>query len=158
MTPEEFLAAYRDIKDTAIAKAEAAAAHKAAWERFTARGGNRKALKLIEAYQRERDDSDVLLLVRETARYAAWLNMEIGTQANLFGDDEAPAVNPVGVIQQQHAEWLAESSGYKAGIAGDPIDNNPHPIATVEYVAWRRGHGDGAESRKAADDMRPADD
>ena len=158
MTPEDFLAAYRDMRDKLRLKTEAVAAYKASRDNFFAKGGNQKSLKIVELYQGLKDGGEITLVVRETARYAAWLNLDIGTTPDLFGDDEAPPVNPVGVIQQQHSEWEAESRGYKAGIAGEPIDNNPFSIASMEYVAWRRGHADGVESRKAAEDMKPSED
>jgi hypothetical protein len=140
MSPEEFLACYREIKDTKRAKDEASSAHKAAREKFKSRGGDLNALKITDHLQ-SLDDAEAELRMRETIRYAAWLGLEIGTQVDMFGD--APQVDLTASVQSQHREWQAEQDGYKAGRAGEPIDNNKFAGGSPLYARWRSGWNDG---------------
>ena len=147
MSPEDFLEHYREIKDTKRVKDEAAAAHKAARERFKSRGGDLNAMKIVD-HLSGLDDAEAELRMRETIRYAAWLGLEIGTQTALF--DDAPQVDLTANVAAQHREWAAEQSGYKAGKAGEPIDNNPHAGGSPYFERWRYGWNDGQAAAVAA--------
>lgn len=140
VSPEEFLALYRRIKDTKRAKDEAASAHKASREDFKSKGGDLNALKIVDHLQ-GLDDAEAELRMRETLRYAAWLGLEIGTQVDLFGG--TPQVDLTANVQAQHREWQVEQDGYKAGKAGEPIDNCPHPGGSPFHAHWRSGWHDG---------------
>lgn len=140
ISPEDFLACYREIRDTKRAKDEAGAAHKAARERAKSRGIDLNALKIVE-HLSTLDDADAELRMRETLRYAAWMGMEVGTQPDMFGG-EAP-VDLTGKVQSQHREWDAEQKGYKAGKDGEPIDNCPFSGGSPFVSRWRQGWQDG---------------
>lgn len=152
MSAEEFLACYRKIKDTKRLKDEASSAHKAAREDFKSKGGDLNALKIVDHLQ-SLDDADAELRMRETLRYAAWLDLEIGTQAELF--DGEPQIDLTASVSAQHREWQAEQDGYKAGKAGEPIDNNKFPGGSPLHVRWRAGWNDGQAALGAA--MKPKD-
>jgi ribosome modulation factor len=153
MPPEEFLEHYRRIKDTKRLKDEASSAHKAAREDFKAKGGDLNALKIVDHLQ-GLDDAEAELRMRETLRYAAWLGLEIGTQTELFGD--APMIDLTANVRAEHASWEVEQSGYKAGKAGEPIDNCPHPGGSPHHTRWRSGWHDGQAALAAT--MKPKDD
>ena len=139
MNPEDFLTAYREIEETKKAKDEASAAHKAAREKFKAAGGDLNAFKIVKHLQ-GLDDAEAELRMRETIRYASWLGLEVGTQSDLFSG--APVDLTINV-QSQHREWQAEQDGYKAGKAGEPIDNCPHSGGSPLTARWRQGWHDG---------------
>lgn len=153
IAPEDFLSLYRAMKDTKRQKDEAAAAHKAARENFKAAGGDLNAMKIVDHLQKV-DDAEAELLMRETLRYAGWLGLEIGTQTELFGD--APQIDLTAGIQSQHREWEVEQAGYKAGKAGEPIDNCPHPGGSPFFTRWRSGWHDGQAALAVT--LKPKDD
>lgn len=145
MTPEEFLACYRDIKDGKRWKDEGGAAFKAATERFISLGGDKVALKIVELLQKVEDER-AELIVRTTLQYASWLDLQIGTQLTMF--EEAP-VNLTAGVQAQHREWQAEQDGYAAGKAGEPVDNCPYATVSPYNVRWRSGHQDAVTAYSA---------
>ncbi len=153
VSPEEFLALYRRIKDTKRAKDEASSAHKAAREDFKAKGGDLNALKIVDHLQ-GLDDAEAELRMRETLRYAAWLGLEIGTQIELFG--ETPQIDLTASVTAAHREWETEQAGYKAGKGGEPIDNCPHPGGSPHHTRWRSGWHDGQAALVAT--MKPQED
>ena len=153
LAPEDFLKLYRAIKDTKRVKDEASSAHKAARENFKAAGGDLNAMKIVDHLQ-GLDDAEAELRMRETLRYAAWLGLEIGTQIDMFGD--APQVDLTASVASQHREWEAEQAGYKAGKAGEPIDNCPHSGGSPYFVRWRQGWNDGQAALAAT--LKPNDD
>lgn len=140
MSPEDFLRHYRAMKEAKRRKVEAAEAFKAARADFKAAGGDLNAFKIVEHLQ-TLDDADAELRMRETLRYAAWLDLDIGTQTDMFGD--GPQVDLTGAVQAQHREWQAEQDGYKAGKDGQPIDNCPHAGGSPFFTRWRAGWRDG---------------
>ena len=148
MAPEDFLAHFRAIKDTKRAKDEAGAAHKAAREAFKAAGGDLNALKIVD-HLMSLDDADAELRMRETLRYCGWLDLPLGTQADLFGGEAPPDLTAS--VTAQHREWQAEQDGYKAGKDGEPIDNNPHPSASPFFTRWRTGWHDGVTARTVSE-------
>lgn len=144
VAPEDFLRHYRAIHDAKRAKEEAAAAYQAARHSAKAAGVDMDAMKIVE-HLSSLDDADAELRMRETLRYAAWMGLEIGTQADMFGD--APEIELVGKVSAQHAEWKAEQDGYKAGKGGEPRDNCPIAATSPLHPAWNRGWREGAEFR-----------
>ncbi len=153
MSPEEFLKHYRAMKDAKRCKEEAGEAFKATRAAFKAVGGDLNAFKIVEHLQ-SLDDADAELRMRETLRYASWLDLDIGTQADMFGG--AQQINLTGAVQAEHQAWVSEQAGYKSGKDGEPIDNCPHPGGSPFHVSWRRGWHDGQAAIAAA--MRPKDD
>lgn len=153
VAPEEFLRHYRAIHDAKRAKEEASAAYSAARNAAKAAGVDMNALKIVE-HLSSLDDADAELRMRETLRYAAWMGLEIGTQADMF--DAPPETELVGQVSAQHAEWRAEQAGYKAGKDGEPRDNCPLPSTSPLNPAWHRGWKDGSEFR--ANTQAPKDE
>lgn len=153
MSPEEFLKHYRAMKDAKRRKEEAGEAFKAARADFKAAGGDLNAMKIVEHFQ-TLDDTDAELRMRETLRYASWLDLDIGTQTDMFGD--APQVNLTGAVQAEHQSWVAEQAGYKSGKDGEPIDNCPHAGGSPYHVSWRRGWHDGQAALAVG--LKPKDD
>jgi ribosome modulation factor len=140
ISPERFLSLYRDIKDTKRHKEEAAAAHKAAKDRAKSEGVDLNSLKIVE-HLTTLDDAEAELRMRETLRYAAWLGLEVGTQADMFGEGDGPRLTDK--ITGQHQEWKAEQDGYTAGKDGEPADNCPHPGTSPLRERWMTGWRDG---------------
>ena len=84
----------------------------------------------------------VLLLTARGEAVDRILGLEIGAQTELFGEQPS-MVNLTGAVQTAHREWQCEQDGYKAGKAGEPIDNNPHPGGSPYFTRWRAGWQDG---------------
>jgi hypothetical protein len=101
---------------------------------------NDKALKLVEQLaELDADEADVLM--RQTFRYAFWLELPIGTQAKFF-EDAAPQLSPEAQAEQR--EWAA-GDGLMAGLGGEPKDNNPHTPGMREHAAWAKQWATGNE-------------
>lgn len=142
LSPNTFLELFREL---GIAQREIDAAtgrKRAILKRAKAAGIDLDALALMQRLAKLETDEAAMRL-RNLARYSAWANMPIGTQADLFGatDDQRPTEK----AQAEHNEWQADDAGYQAGKAGDSIDNNPHPAGTPFYDRWRQGWHKGQE-------------
>ena len=64
------------------------------------------------------------------ARVMRWMNIQIGTQESLFGEDRTPAVDK------------AKAEGKRQGLAGETM-NNPHHHTTEAHRAHNEGHAEG---------------
>ncbi len=94
---------------------------------------------LLEALAaRARDPDELAAEQQQRARYFAWLALPVGTQAALFAGAADDALTEPQSTEQ--ALWEADDAGYRAGRAGHPRDETPHPLGSVFHVEWDKGY------------------
>jgi ribosome modulation factor len=90
---------------------------------------------------RRRELSDVIDEERTYVRYAALLNMPLHQQ-DLFPPSEEPIrFTDDSEEAQKQRIFDADDGGYRAGLNGRSIDDNPHHQAEAsdEFTSWRAG-------------------
>jgi hypothetical protein len=90
--------------------------------------------------------------------YAAWIELPIGSQIDMFGKPEPATVDAKAAAEQR--EWQAGEDGAHAGKAGHERDGNPFSTGTAEYVAWDKAWARGNKvwlkgQEKIAGEMGP---
>lgn len=131
--PDTFRRHYREIRDAKDQHHDTGMAVARAKKAAKADGIDLDALKMIE--QLAKLDQDVVeLLLRNVGLYAGWLELPIGTQANLFGPPETGNGK-----DPKHIEWEATNAGILAGTKGEERNTNRHKAGTLEFAAWDKG-------------------
>lgn len=146
VTPETVLQHWREISRTAREAREAQSKARHARKRAKDAGINMSAFAMLETLAKL-DTEDATLRLRDTLRMAAWLELPLGQQANLFGFDDAQRPSEKASAEQR--EWAAEETGYEAGRAGRAGDDTPYPAGSPLhqrwYTGWTRGQAAIAE-------------
>jgi hypothetical protein len=155
--PATFLKHYRDIRDLKDARDDAAMALARAKKSAKNDGIDLDALKMLEKLSKL-DVDEAEMQLKNLRMYAAWIELPIGSQIDMFGKPEPAAVDAKDAAEQ--AEWQAGGDGYKAGEAGHQRDTNPFSAGTAEYVAWDKSWARGNKvwlngQKKIAGEMAP---
>lgn len=147
LEPESFLSAWRRIGDRKLAADEAKAGVKAAVATARHMGTDLAALKFVGKLAALPQD-EARSALRNVILYAAWLDLGLGDQRELF-DLNSDLAGLTGRVVNEHRDWEAERAGYEAGKADTPLDANTHTPGSSEYERWVVGWHDGAATRKA---------
>lgn len=149
LEPEVFLSSHRRISDWLLKADEFKASGKAAVNTAKALGVNLGAYKLVRKLAKmERADAEALL--RDTLLYAKWLDLGLGDQLDLFGQDDTALSGLTAKVVTEHKGWEAEKEGYEAGKSGEPSDNCKHNPGTEFHQRWMVGwHGGNAFRQEA---------
>ncbi len=134
-TPDDFLTHFRAVVAAKRALEEAQSAHQHALKKAKGAGINLDAFKAV-LKARKAEPEQVEQNLRDFARYARWLEMPIGTQPGLFGDD-APVPDDKATTEQR--EWAADEAGYDAGRNGRNRGDCPFPLGTPFHARWDAG-------------------
>lgn len=134
-TPEQFLEHYRAVVAAKRALEEAQSVHQHAMKRAKNAGINLDSFKAV-IKARKVEPEVVEQNMRDFARYARWLEMPIGHQPGLFGDD-APPVDDKAAAEQR--EWAAEEAGFEAGRNGRNRSDCPYELGTPFHQRWDSG-------------------
>jgi ribosome modulation factor len=135
LDPNEFLNHVRAVAAAKRTLAEAQSAHQHAMKKAKAAGINPAAFGAI-LQARKQEPEVIEQNMRDFARYARWLEMPIGTQPGLFGDD-VPPVDEKAATEQR--EWAAEEAGYEAGRNGRNRSDCPFPAGSPFHARWDDG-------------------
>lgn len=95
--------------------------------------------------ERQREDAEVIDEERTYIRYRAILNMPIH-QLDLFPAEDTPvAFDADSEAGQKQRLFDADDAGYRAGLGGRMIEDNPHHQAEAsdEFTGWRAGYHRG---------------
>ena len=87
-------------------------------------------IKVAIALDDENGDEALRDEISAKLRVARWVGSSVGTQFEMFGNDDTPAA------ERAYAE------GKRVGMKGEPA-KPPHHPSTEQYREWMRGHGDG---------------
>lgn len=135
--PDAFIEMF--LENLALKRAvdEANGRYRAHRKRMETAGVDLKGLALTERFRKLEPDAAAAQLAA-FRRYAAWLEMPVGTQPELFaepvaGDAPAPAASA------QLRAAAADEAGFKAGKAGDDRDSRPEELEGEEAEAWDAG-------------------
>lgn len=147
INPNQFASLKAELRLAIVAKDSAVAKLRSIRKRMEDAGCDLKALDLQMKLEKLDDDVREILL-RNTARYAAWTGKPLGTQGTLFGADDA--AGPAQKAQDELAEAEAYDAGYRAAQGGQKLDDCPHDAGTGRNQRWAQGWHAG---RKVMDDV-----
>ena len=148
--PEVFLSSHRRISDWCLKAEELKASGKAAVNTAKALGINLDAYKLVRKLAKlERPRAEAML--RDTLLYAKWLDLGLGDQLDLFGQDDRAMAGLTAKVVNEHKGWETERAGYDAGKAGEPSDNCQHLPGSELHQRWMVGWHDGNAYRQQAE-------
>ena len=148
--PEVFLSSHRRISDWFLKAEELKASGKAAVNTAKALGINLDAYKLVRKLAKlERPRAEAML--RDTLLYAKWLDLGLGDQLDLFGQDDRAMAGLTAKVVSEHKGWETERAGYDAGKAGAPSDNCQHLPGSELHQRWMIGWHDGNAYRQQAE-------
>jgi len=133
--PEVLLKHYRVIRDAAAAHKDTGMALARAKKSAKSDGIDLDAFRLLEGFAKLGTD-EAEIRHRNLLRYAKWLDMPIGMQADMFGDKSYATVPDK--AKEEQAEWAAGDAGRTAGRAGHERDTNPHAPGSAEHASWDR--------------------
>jgi ribosome modulation factor len=140
--PSQFASLKAELRFAIIAKHSAVAKLRCIRKRMEDAGADLKALDLSMKLEKLDDDVREILL-RNTARYAAWSGKPIGTQASLFGADDA--ARPSDKARDELAGAAAFEAGYRAAQGGQKHDDNPYEAGSDWNQRWAQGWHAGAK-------------
>lgn len=112
-------------------------------------GLDKEAIRMLDEWA-QRDNSDLNRLLENVFKYARVAEVPIyreptaeQPQGALWASDEE---------RQRSKDDLdasaAEADGCVAGMEGVDIDSNPHPVGSLKFQSWARGHAVGAADQK----------
>jgi hypothetical protein len=145
LTPDAFLAAYRQMRQAKRIQGEAAAEVARAGKRLKTIGVDRRAYDLFEKLM-DLDTDEAKGVLQSALTFARWASHPI--QMDMFAPD--PSAEPSPVAKREFGEFEVEDAGYRAGFAGEKIEANPHSPDTPDdasYVVWRTGWHNGQAAR-----------
>lgn len=134
--PNQFASLKAELRLAIVAKDSAVAKLRTIRKRMETGGCDMKALDLQMRLEKMDDDAREMLL-RNTARYAAWSGKPMGTQGALFGTDDA--AGPAQKAQDELTEAEAYEVGYRAAQGGQTIADCPHDPGTGSNQRWCQG-------------------
>lgn len=139
VTKEQRQAALREIISLKREAAQASSRLQSAYKKWARAGvpsaGIRETIKA-----RDMDPDALVAELRDKFAAMEAANIQISAE-DLF-----PETVPVKVTDKAMAEqleWEAHNAGYKAGLAGIVIDDNPFPAGVPVHVKWIDGWHDG---------------
>lgn len=136
VTPALILEAVEDLETAKEKVTSATGKYQGRRKHWKSLGVNLKVLDAILTLKRA-DEADVRSDELDRVRYAAWLNVDLGTQAE-FNLEPPPAEH-----NEKLAKYDTHRAGYNAGQRGDPRSSNPHEPGTVAHPFWDQGWADG---------------
>lgn len=145
LTPDAFLAAYRQMRQAKREQGEAAASVARAGKRLKSIGVDRRAYELFERLM-DLDIDEAKTVIESALTYARWANHPV--QLDLFGRPQQD--EPSDDAQREFAEFDVEDRGYAAGFSGEKIESNPYNPETPNspaYALWRTGWHNGQAAR-----------
>lgn len=100
---------------------------------------------------KRREEGTVIQALRDKIRVLNVMKVEVDANV-LFTGWQPPEKDSPDIFG-------ANDAGYKAGLAGQPVDDNPHIQGTEEFVEWRKAWHDGqtAATGKLQDGIKLAD-
>jgi hypothetical protein len=123
VSPDDFLACMSNIRAAKRKMDEATAVYRAERKRAKDKGIDMSALAFVESLAKL-EDAEAQSRMANIARFAAWMELPVGTQAGLFADEQKPAQKMSAAL----AEENAYEAGYQAGRKGrDRGDHQYHP-------------------------------
>lgn len=137
VTAATVLAAVRELTDYQDKVVTAQSLYRNRRKYWKAEGVNLTQLDAILALKRM-DESDVIAQELDRTRYAAWLNVDLGTQGDLFGEELETDAEYVDEL----AKYDATRDGRNFGLRGEGPEFNPHEPGTIAHVAWETGRAD----------------
>lgn len=140
--PSAFASLKAELRLAIIAKDAAVAKLRSIRKRMEDAGADLKALDLSMKIERMDDDVREILL-RNTARYAAWSGKPIGTQGALFAADDA--AGPSDKAKDELADAAAYEAGYRAAQGGQKGTDNPYEAGSSWNQRWAQGWHAGAK-------------
>lgn len=140
--PSQFASLKAELRFAIIAKDSAVAKLRSIRKRMEDAGADMKALDLSMKLEKLDDDVREIFL-RNTARYSAWSGKPIGTQASLFGGDDA--AGPSDKARDELAGAAAYEAGYAAAQGGQTPDDCPYDPGTEFHQRWCQGFVRGRE-------------
>lgn len=140
--PAEFAAHWREVRAARRTLDEANGVYRAKLKAAKSAGFNPSVLTELMRLSRQ-DPEAVEQHQRELARLAAWANIPIGGQPDMFDP-------PPDAVAASIREDDVRQAGYDAALRGDPADDMPHPPGTPHAVVWREGFDAGREFMTSA--------
>jgi hypothetical protein len=136
--PDTFLRHYRDIRDCKDAHHDTGMALARAKKAAKADGVDLDALKMLEKLaDLETDEAEIQL--RHLREYAAWIDLPIGAQLDMFGKPPQPDAEAAEKQREHNAKLQGKSAGESGQLRGD----NPYDAGSPEHVAWDRAWTSG---------------
>lgn len=102
-------------------------------------GAMLKASLKLKNQDRDRRESDF----SDLAKYLAWLEIPIGTQAEMFGEPEAEPTAEEAEAVEKHKANAAYNEGLYSGRAGANVNSCPYQIGSEEYQQYHSGYHAG---------------
>lgn len=140
--PSNFVSLKAELRLAIIAKDAALAKLRSIRKRMDDAGADLKALDLSMRLEKMDDDVREILL-RNTARYAAWSGKPIGAKGALFAADDA--AGPSDKARDELADAAAYEAGYRAAHGGQKGEDNPYEIGSFWHQRWSQGWHAGAK-------------
>jgi hypothetical protein len=142
-----FFQSKRDYEKNLETKKKADADFKNCCRRIKAELGKRGVaeIKLAVTLGDENGEADAKADIESTLRVMRWMGVALGTQADLFPDND-----PTPLTERTFAE------GRRHGIAGEP-HSNPHHHTTEAHRAYDNGFAEG-QGVLATNGFKPLDD
>lgn len=112
-------------------------------------GGDKRALKVADEWMQDDVEEMNRLLenvfyILRAAEVPVWREPDADRpQGDLWA---SPAERQAKMDDMDAA--AAEADGVLAGLEGVDIDSNPHPVASLKFQSWAKGHAVGAKERK----------
>lgn len=146
LTPDTFAELWINLRNEKRLLDEASSRYRTHRKRMEKAGVDLKALALLEQLHKL-DDDVASTRVRSMLKLAAWLQMPIGTQPNLFEEvADAPGKKMTEALSLQQIR----EEGYAAGRRADDRDENPHDNGSEAAVEWFKGWDEGQRANGAA--------
>lgn len=154
--PEIFLSRYRTVAEKFRDVTKIKAAHKAEVKVSESIGVDLDALKWVEKLAKM-DPRKAQSVFRNSVLYVRWLGLNFLDQEELFDAAQSTAGLTASIVATQ-AAWRAGDEGYKAGVAGVPLDENPYAPGAETHQRWATEWHDGASDRPPSKEIHPKED
>jgi hypothetical protein len=139
IAPNTFLESMTDLAEFVRLKDRGIAKLRTVRQRMEKAGCDMPALDLALRLQKL-GKAEAELRLRNALRYARWMGMDVGEQAQLFSDD---AGLPSQKAAAAFTEAQAYEEGYRAGIGGRDASDSRFPQGTPLYSKHYDGWVDG---------------
>ena len=148
ITPNEFLAIQTELRAAQRDIDAATGRKRTILKRAKGQGADLDAIALLQRFAKM-DDDEAAAVLRNTIRYASWLEVSCWTQAEMFRG-VALEDGPSEKAKWDHTEARAYDDGYHEGKDANPIENNPHQPGGPLHQKWVTGWHDGQAANAPA--------
>jgi hypothetical protein len=154
ITPDELVEGVRVANKLKRELDEVNGKYRAHLKGLEKKGADLKAVAMMRKWMQEDDDESAIRL-KTALKYAAWMELPIGTQPGLFPEE---AVSPEAVSAEIKAAKSRDDAYYQGWDAhrkhGASRSDNPNQAGTELYVSWDEGYL--ASEAKAGGEMDPS--